>query len=166
MTGLPELDQDACGLRDDIVALARRLRQSAPPGGESWTALMALGAIERSEGQAIPSRIGAELDLRSSNLAHLLGDLAQRGLVQRTPDPADKRKMRLSITAAGADVVREARAKRDGWLIEAMRACLSPDEQAQLIAAGPLMRRLALSSQGLPPGAPHATRVPNQPKEA
>ena len=132
-------------LRNQIVALARRLRQSARSDAETWTGLMALGVIQRGEGSATPTQIAAQLELRSSNLAQLLRDLEKRGLVVRTPDATDKRKVRLSLTSEGRVLVTETRAARDKWLADAMAACLSPNEQAQLIAAGELMRRVAFS---------------------
>lgn len=141
---------DVSELRSSLVALARRLRQSDRTVGETWTGLMALGAIQRAEGKATATQVALELELRSSNLAQLLGTLDKRGLIKRTPDSADKRKVRLSLTSEGLALVQQTRAKRDSWLADAMRACLSPEEQAQLITAGDLMRRLALSSQSRP----------------
>ena len=139
-------------LRTNIVALSRRLRQSAQADSETWTALMVLGAIQRAEGQATPANIAADLELRSSNLAQVLGELNQRGLIKRAPDAADKRKVRLSLTDDGIALVRETRAKRDAWLSQAMKACLSAEEQAQLLAAGELIRRLALATQSTAKG--------------
>jgi DNA-binding MarR family transcriptional regulator len=109
---------------------------------------MALGAIERSDGHATPTGLATELELRSSNVAQILGELDQRCLITRRADPGDKRKVRLALTDAGQDLVRETRAKRDQWLVNAMDACLTGEERAQLIAAGALMRRLASLSQG------------------
>lgn len=60
-----------------------------------------LGAIERGNASATPTQIAGELELRSSNLAQVLGSLNERGLIQRHCDPADKRKTRLSLTGQG-----------------------------------------------------------------
>lgn len=136
-------------LRNSIVALARRLRQSAETGAETWTELMALGAIERGQGRATPTEIGRALELRSSNLAQVLGTLEERGLARRNPHPVDKRKVRLALTEAGAARVHATRTQRDSWLSTVMDERLSPHEQALLIEAGKLMLRLAE-----PPTAP------------
>jgi DNA-binding MarR family transcriptional regulator len=145
----PEQNSESVStLRNDIVALARRLRQSARADSETWTALMTLGAIERGDGQATPTVLATELGLRSSNLAQILGELDQRGLIKRSADQGDKRKVRLSLTDAGLDLLRETRTQRDQWLLDALNACLTAKERAQLIAAGALMRRLASSSLG------------------
>ncbi len=136
---------DISELRTHIVALARRLRQSARTGTEAWTGLMALGVIERAEDRATPTLVASELDLRSSNAAQILNTLEQRGLIERLPDPADKRRVRLTLTRPGRDLVRDTRAERDQWLEGAIQECLTEEERAQLIAAGKLMQRLALS---------------------
>jgi DNA-binding MarR family transcriptional regulator len=140
-------------LRDSIVALARRLRQSVQADSENWTALMALGAIQRAKGTGTPTQIATELGLQSSNLAQILGELDRRNLIQRTCDPADKRKVRLSLTQAGLNLACEARGRRDQWLSDTMEACLSVEEQAQLLAAGALIQRIALWSEPNPEGS-------------
>lgn len=142
------------GLRTDIIALSRRLRQSARADNETWTGLMVLGAIERGNGTATPAQVAVELELRSSNLAQVLGALEARGLMARVPDTADRRKIRLSLTEAGLRRVEETRGRRDAWLARAIQECLSADEQAQLLAAGELMRRVA-----------QASRVPSDPSD-
>lgn len=133
-------------LRNSIVALARRLRQSARAESESWTGLMALAVIQRADGLATPTQIADELDLRSSNLAQILSELDTRGLIRRKPDDSDKRKVRLSLTEAGIALVDGTRAKRDHWLAGAIAVSLTPEEQAHLMAAGALMQRVAMSS--------------------
>ncbi|CAI3957846.1 MarR family winged helix-turn-helix transcriptional regulator [Commensalibacter communis] len=128
-------------LRNNIVALARALKQSARSDDESWTNLMILGLIERSNGKITPSDIGAVLEIRSSNLASLLKNLAQRKLIIRVADEDDKRKILLGITDSGLNLVRTKRQKRDLWLQEAMQ-CLSQEEQTQLFEAGKLIKRI------------------------
>ncbi|WP_124080692.1 MarR family winged helix-turn-helix transcriptional regulator [Pigmentiphaga humi] len=135
-------------IRNSIVAVARRLKQSAKLQGESWTNLMVLGAIERDDGQATPTQIAFDLDLRSSNLAQILGELDERGLIEKKSDPADKRKTRLSLTETGRVLLFKTRSQRDDWLFEAMNECLSEQERDLLIAAGEIMHRLSLARHG------------------
>jgi DNA-binding MarR family transcriptional regulator len=137
--------EEVSALRNHIVALARRLRHSASADSETWTALMAMGVIERAGGQATPTVVATELVLRSSNVAQLLNELDQRGLVTRTADSVDRRKVRLALTAEGLDMVQVTRLQRDRWLSAAMDECLSKEERSQLIAAGELIGRLSKS---------------------
>src|SRR5579859_7418099 len=133
----------AASFRLHLVALMRRLRQSAEADSETWTGLMILGTIERLEGAATPSLISTEMELRSSNVAAILRELERRNLITRSADPHDKRMVRLALTPTGSDFVKVARAKRDTWLLHAMADCLSDEEQERLLAAGELMSRLA-----------------------
>ncbi len=134
-------------LRNDVVALSRRLRRSASADAETWTSLMVLGAIERAEDLATPTQVAAELELKSSNLAQALRALEHRGLIRRKPDPVDRRKIRLSLTREGLTLVRETRAQRTQWLADVMDACLSAEEQDQLMG---LMHRVAASAPQRP----------------
>jgi len=134
-------EKEVSELRNSIVALARSLKQSARSDNESWTNLMVLGLIERSNGKISPSEIGIALEIRSSNLANLLKELTQRGLVVRLCDANDKRKILLKLTDAGLNLVQTTRQKRDLWLLEAMQ-CLSKEEQKKLLEAGKLIKRL------------------------
>ena len=108
---------------------------------------MVLGAIERAEDLATPTQVAAELELKSSNLAQALRALEHRGLIRRKPDPVDRRKIRLSLTREGLTLVRETRAQRTQWLADVMDACLSAEEQDQLMG---LMHRVAASAPQRP----------------
>jgi DNA-binding MarR family transcriptional regulator len=66
-----------------------------------------------------PSELAASLRISKQALNHLLGQLEQRGYLQRQTDPEDGRSKRIAITARGvkaATVIREAVAEmEDGW---------------------------------------------------
>lgn len=68
-------------------------------------------------------RLKAQEGARSRDLAHALGldpstmsrriaSLVERGLIERTPDPADRRAQVLTLTTAGRRAVTEERARR------------------------------------------------------
>lgn len=134
-------------LRNGVAALARLLKASARDECETWATLMLLGAIERAGGTATPGELALQLDLRSSNLAQMLGELEQRGLLERRADLADRRKVRVLLTAAGRRMVKQTRARRDAWLQAAINGGLDPAERSQLLAAAPLLLKLAASAQ-------------------
>ena len=68
--------------------------------------------------------------------------LIENGFI-RSPDPKDKRRVRLALTEAGTARVHATRTQRDSWLSAIMDERLSAHERAQLIEAGTLMLRLA-----------------------
>lgn len=67
--------------------------------------------------------------------------LIERGLVRKTEDAVDKRKVLISATDAGAAFVRETRRRRDAWLAPRI-AKLTPAERRTLADATDILRRL------------------------
>jgi DNA-binding MarR family transcriptional regulator len=62
--------------------------------------------------------------------------LVERGLVERCPDPADGRGVRLSLSEAGRDQQRQIGRRHAGSVARALTAELSPDELRQLATIG------------------------------
>ncbi len=60
--------------------------------------------------------------------------LERAGLVRRTPDPDDRRRHGLSVTAEGERVLRSVRSRRTAWLASRLER-LSPAELEALDAA-------------------------------
>ena len=56
---------------------------------------------------ATPRDVRARLGLDSGYLSRMLGALERDGLIERTPNPADRRSERLRLTEAGHSEVRE-----------------------------------------------------------
>lgn len=100
-------------------------------------------------GLATPSpmrELARRLQLDASNLTGLVDRLEQRGLVERRPDPADRRVKQLTLTAAGAELrdALTARLLADPPLL----AGLGADERGELCA---LLARAAAAPFALPP---------------
>jgi DNA-binding MarR family transcriptional regulator len=72
-----------------------------------------------------------------------LAALEARGLVDRRPDPADGRRILLSLTDAGLVVLRTRRNVKTERLARALSGGFTPRELKQLMAAAPLIERLA-----------------------
>ena len=70
--------------------------------------------------------------LLSQALSRLVDRLAERGLVERQPDPADGRCVRLSLTAAGQAIQRQVGPRHARSVAQAMTAGLDPAELRQL----------------------------------
>lgn len=67
-------------------------------------------------------------------LSRLVDRLASRGMIERRPDPADGRGIRLSLTGAGRAIQRQVGRKHARSVARAMSAGLSRGEMAQLEA--------------------------------
>jgi DNA-binding MarR family transcriptional regulator len=85
-----------------------------------------------------------EEGLKPQSLTRLVAGLDASGLVERAPDPADRRNLLITITARGRRALRDAMCERRRWLAEAIADRLSDDERATLVEAAELMLRIAL----------------------
>lgn len=67
-------------------------------------------------------------------LSRLVDRLAERGLIERLADPADRRGVRLALTEAGRAVQHDIGRRHARDVAQAMTAALSPGELGQLEA--------------------------------
>lgn len=136
-------DEEITLLRMQLMSLVRRMRRESRSDEKSWGQLQLLGSIDRHGGDVTPSQLAESENMHSSNLAAALRDLETYGLLTRTPDANDRRKVRVALTPAGLRLLHESRVRRETWLFNAITSCLSDEERALLIAAGHLMARIA-----------------------
>jgi DNA-binding MarR family transcriptional regulator len=72
-----------------------------------------------------------------------LAGLEERGLVGRTPDPRDGRRILLSLTEAGQNILRDRRNVRVQQMASALADGFTGAELDQLMSTAPLLERLA-----------------------
>lgn len=126
---------------DQLVALLPRL---LPRESLSLVAAATLATLER-EG---PTRLTALAELAAVSqpgMTGLIGRLHVQGLVERAPDPDDRRSVRVSVTAAGRELLAERRRDRAEKLA-GLIAELDDDDQVALAAAVPAITRLVARS--------------------
>lgn len=101
-----------------------------------------LGRLDRGGPQGVSDLAAAER-VRPQSMAQTVSDLESDGLVERNPDPGDRRRALVSLTAEGNEALQADRRAREGWLARAIADDLAPEEQALLRDAVDLLRRLA-----------------------
>jgi DNA-binding MarR family transcriptional regulator len=126
-------------LRETVGRLVRRLRAE---GGPSVTRMAVLGRLDR-EGPASTSELAAAERMRPQSMAQTVHELEEAGLVSRRPDPGDRRRAFVELTPAGREELGAARARREGWLAQALEQRLDAGERALLADALALLHRLA-----------------------
>jgi DNA-binding MarR family transcriptional regulator len=134
----------AAALRVSVGMLHRRMRQVRPSGELSWPESSALARLERS-GPATSSALARIEQISPQSMGATLAGLEARGLIERRSDPSDGRRVVMSLTAAGAEALRSKRDARTAQLARALSADFSQPELDQLMAAAPLLERLAHS---------------------
>jgi DNA-binding MarR family transcriptional regulator len=139
-----DTDQIAAALRLSIGLLLRRLRQ-IPTGDElTLSESSALARLDRG-GPATAATLARAEQISPQSMGATLAALEARGLISRAPDPEDGRRMILSATDAGLQVLRDRRNARTEELARALSSAFSRSELEQLKAAAPLLERLAQS---------------------
>ena len=138
----PDVGQVAAALRVSIGLLLRRLRQVRVEGELTLPESSALVRLDRG-GPTTPSELAKLEQISPQSMGATLAALEARGLVERRPDPRDGRRAVLSVTAAGRDVLLDKRNERAEQLARALAAGFTPAELRQLMAAVPLLERLA-----------------------
>jgi DNA-binding MarR family transcriptional regulator len=134
----------APALRLSIGLLLRRLRQ-IPTGDElTLSESAALARLDRT-GPATAAELARAEQISPQSMGATLGALETRSLIARAPDPDDGRRMILSISEAGLELLRHRRNRRTEQLERALSAGFTKTELERLAAAAPLLERLANS---------------------
>jgi DNA-binding MarR family transcriptional regulator len=142
MASHPDVNDIAGALRVSTGLLLRRLRQAQADGELTLPESSALTRLDRG-GPATASALAKLEQISPQSMGATLGGLEARGLVERRPDPADGRLVVLSVTDAGRGVLRDKRNARTERLAKALSSGFTPGELRLLMAAAPLLERLA-----------------------
>jgi DNA-binding MarR family transcriptional regulator len=135
-TPVPDL---AGHLRLTIVRTARRLRQEAGTDlSPSLTA--ALSTVER-HGPITPSELAARERIQRPTATRVLARLVEEGLVERTPDPQDRRSALVSATPAARALLAELRTRKTAFLAARLEA-LDPADRAVLDRAATILEEM------------------------
>ena len=97
----------------------------------------------RTTGPATAAQLALVEHVSQQAIAQGVEQLKRAGLVRTDPDPDDRRKNLISVTAAGHDLVARARADRTAWLDRAIEAVIPPADRPALDKAIELLERLA-----------------------
>ncbi len=124
--------------------LLRRLRQVPTADELTLSESAALARLDRG-GPATAAALARLEQISPQSMGATLGALETRGMVMRTRDPEDGRRVILSITDAGLGVLRDRRNARTERLAQALSSGFTRAELEQLTATAPLLERLAQS---------------------
>jgi len=126
----------AADLRIAVGELIRRLRaENLFPLTQTWV----LGRLDR-EGPASVSDLAQAMRVRPQSMAQTVGDLEAERMVERNPDPDDRRRALVSLTTPGQERIEADRAAREGWLVKALDELPESDRETIERSVGILSR--------------------------
>lgn len=137
----------------DAAHEAKRFTELLPrlPDGLTGRHLRALDTVRELSGGGGPHAgarvvdVSARMGSTGPSVTRLLGQLADRGLVEKTPDEHDRRAVRVRLTAAGAGLLARY---ADGFFsrLAGELADLDPDDIARTVRT---IRRVRAAAAGL-----------------
>jgi DNA-binding MarR family transcriptional regulator len=125
-------------------AVQGSLERSVEPCGLSLAKMGALRILNDADGPVPLGQLACKLCCVKSNVTQLVDRLEGEGLVQRIPDPADRRSVLALITDAGRERLGEALDARD----RAEAALLADLDEAELGRLTTLFQRVSIRANG------------------
>ena len=138
----PDAGEVAGALRVAVWLVVRKLRQLPLDGELTLAESAALSRLERG-GPATSSDLARLERISPQSMGVTVAALLESGLVERSKDPGDGRRIVLSVTESGVRTVHDRRGARTEQIAAVLRARFSDDELEQLVAVLPLIERLA-----------------------
>jgi DNA-binding MarR family transcriptional regulator len=133
---------DAAPLAADLrVVLGRLVRRLRAEHRFPLAQGAVLGRLDREGRQSVSDLAGKER-MRQQSMAQTVSDLEAEGLVERSPDPNDRRRALIALTKAGRELLTASRQRREGWLVRAIEE-LPAEDRATVERAVVLLAHLA-----------------------
>jgi len=131
----------ASELRTVVTRLIKKFRKETATGQQlSLTERTTLGLLYNS-GSMLPSELAVSEKITNQSMSQILNHLLELDLIIRTNSEADKRKVFISLTEAGQQLILQARTEKNEWIAKAITATCTDEEQEILRKAlGPLSR--------------------------
>jgi DNA-binding MarR family transcriptional regulator len=136
------VDELAGRLYDGVSLVTRRFRQLQAPGDLSLPERAALARIARG-GPTTSAELARLEQITPQAMGNTLNSLESRGLIERSSDPSDGRRIIMSLTDSARDVVRHRRDAKTRQLTDVLSTGFTEAELDLLRAATPLLERLA-----------------------
>ena len=137
-------DQDlqfASDLRTVITRLIKKLRKQSITGQQFSLTERSTMSLLLHNGQLLPSELAAMEKITNQSMSQILNKFLAEGLINRTPSETDKRKVLISLTDKGSQIITKVLAERDEWLTKAIAATWTiADKEAVSKIIGPLTK--------------------------
>ncbi|HWH26434.1 MAG TPA: MarR family transcriptional regulator [Pseudolysinimonas sp.] len=128
-------------LRLLLQKVARRIRNNRTAEQLSDSQLGVLFQLE-THGDCSPGSLADHERVSPPSMNRTLNGLELAGYIARSPATDDARRVRVSLTDAGQELLLETRRLRTAWFSRRL-AELSSDERRALDAVAPILRKLA-----------------------
>jgi len=141
--GRLERDIEVAGvLRTVMTRLIKLLRRETKDEAQlSLTERSTMGLLYQ-HGELLPSDIARMEKVTSQSMSQIINHLFEVGFIHKAPSVEDKRKVLLSLTAAGRRCGQERRHNKEEWLAKALNEKASPEERELVMDALKILEKL------------------------
>jgi long-chain acyl-CoA synthetase len=115
-----------------LARLARQLEKALEPLDLSLPQYRVLSLL--ADGSSASSALASRLAVSPPSMTAVIDGLSARGLVDRRPDPDDRRRLTLLLTSGGRKTLRAAEAAVDARLVEIGGHLEQPERAAEALA--------------------------------
>ena|ERR1700744_5878011 len=133
--------QLATDLRTVVTRLVKKLRKESVTGQQLSLTERSTMALLHQNKSLLPSELASMEKITNQSMSQILNYLLDLGYITRTASDTDKRKVLISLTESGEQMILQMRSERDKWLLKAIAETCS-DEEVLLLkqAIGPLTK--------------------------
>ncbi len=136
-----DIENAAARLRTTIRLIVRRA--DAVSGGNAPTRSEQEVMIWLDEkGSLTPGALAAAIRVRPQTIGQTLDLLDQHGWIKRSPHPADRRQVLISLSPSGRRALARGRSLRQAWLATEL-AALNKKELGTILSAIGILERIA-----------------------
>ncbi|MGW4517143.1 MarR family winged helix-turn-helix transcriptional regulator [Streptomyces sp. NPDC004393] len=141
----PSLSPSAVQASREVRAVISRLRRRILKASEVEDITLGQASVLArlsGKGGVTASELAAAEGVRHQSMTAMVASLASMGLVERSPDPDDGRRLLSALTAEGLRRVEEGRQARTEWLAGRLQDKCTEEERQAVIVAMAVLERL------------------------
>ncbi|GGJ41696.1 MarR family winged helix-turn-helix transcriptional regulator [Streptomyces brasiliensis] len=145
MSENPSLSPSAVQASREVRAVISRLRRRILNASEAEDITLGQASVLArlsGKGGVTASELASAEGVRHQSMTATVASLAQMGLVERSPDPDDGRRLLIALTAEGHRRVEEGRQARTEWLAARLQDKCTEEERRTVLAAMAVLQRL------------------------
>jgi len=93
-------------------------------------------------GSLLPTELAALTRVKTQSMSQILKEMEEHRIIKRTPSKEDGRKVYISLTALGKNMLEKAKYDKDEWLKTAIENTLTEKEKDLLIKVIPVLSKI------------------------
>jgi DNA-binding MarR family transcriptional regulator len=132
----------ASELRTVVSRLIKKLRTHSQTHSTLSLTERSVVKLLAQHQQMLPSELAAQEKVTTQSMSQILRHLSELGYITRQSSAADKRKVLISLSAAGQALIPAVRQETDEWLHQALQKTCSAAELECLHQALPVLAKV------------------------